>query len=405
MLSSDVKKSFSFLLQKEVRFALITLLFLSVIAGVVYTRTKVDAQSGPFMFIASTTPMVEAEQVQGDISGAKVALKLQGKDKKEIQNIKAQELAKLPTPFSSTSGDLKISIEKINEIENGIEVFVKAWENGEPVGFGTRGRVEIERIKIINPPILIQTDKGLSENLAGALSESIFHIVSVIGQDGKHIEKGKVGNTTTTVYPDAGTGGTTVDGAILEDRYTSWSSTINSTNGRIVHQTSDDMGMHNILGNGNGSSFYSARRVHFGFDTSSIPDTDAIALATFSVKGNGTGSDASLGTERRVYLTSSSPSSNGSLSTTDFDNVGTTSLGVSNNTWSPTTYNNIPLNTDGINYIDQTGVTNLMMRGWYDFNASAPDSMNGLNFDFKMSDYTGTASDPELIIEHASCGM
>jgi len=100
---------------------------------------------------------------------------------------------------------------------------------------------------------------------------------------------------------------------------------------------------------------------------------------------------------------SSNPASNNTLATTDYNDVGTTSLGVTDGTWNTAGYNNIPLNSAGITHINKTGVTNFTIRGWYDFNGVAPDNSNEIYVHAKLADEIGTVSDPKLVIEHASC--
>lgn len=377
--------------------AVLFLLVISFMQGIL----RVSALEGPVM--ASTTPGTHIEQIPEAVAGARVSRMVEGKTYEEKVQIKSLELSNLSVPIKYDSDEYGISIEiqKIIQIEGGIEVLVKAWKDGKPLGFGAYGTVETERIRIINPPVLVREDGNLKEDLKMAAAQSVAHTVSIIGRGGDHIVPGKIGNTTTTVYPGTGSGGTTSDGRMFEDRYTSWNSTLTSTSCRVATVSDTVQDFINALGNGNGSTYYSNMRFSLGFDTSPMPDTDGIALATFSIYG--TNGDASAGSERRVYLVSSSPASNGTLATTDYDNVGTTSLGVTDGTWNTSGYNNIPLNTSGLAYINKTGVTNFALRGWYDMNGSAPDNSNELYIYMNFADQTGTANDPKLVIEHATC--
>ena len=57
--------------------------------------------------------------------------------------------------FSGSIVDIEILEVKV--IEEGIEVLARAWGiDGDVIGFGKDGSVEIERFKIYNPPILVE---------------------------------------------------------------------------------------------------------------------------------------------------------------------------------------------------------------------------------------------------------
>jgi len=90
---------------------------------------------------------------------------LKNKTSQESATIKGEEIAKIDTiqksdvTFSQSS--LKIEVMRMKKRERGVEVFARAWDsNGNPIGFGKDGTVEIERFIIINPPILIDVKEG-----------------------------------------------------------------------------------------------------------------------------------------------------------------------------------------------------------------------------------------------------
>lgn len=113
-------------------------------------------------------------------------------------------------------------------------MFVRAWTNGQPLGFGRNGTVETERVRIWNPPVLIDDPNGtimresfdpitgqtkvhrLSENPAEALRQDLAHTISLVGKTNTEILEGSVGNTTDTFYSSTGTGSTTCDGRIFK---------------------------------------------------------------------------------------------------------------------------------------------------------------------------------------------
>ena len=124
-------------------------------------------------------------------------------------------------------------------IDGGVQVFARAWDANGQIGFGSDGTVEIERFIIINPPILVPDENGdiertTTDSLTGqtwtftyredpqeALLQSLEHIIEVKQQKfgDEKIVADKVGNTTTTIYPDAHPESTSVDGYAAFDAY------------------------------------------------------------------------------------------------------------------------------------------------------------------------------------------
>src|SRR3990167_9105794 len=114
--------------------------------------------------------------------------------------------------------DFDIEVVDSNPIPGGVEVFARAWnKDGTQIGFGD-GTVDLERFRFINPPIMVpdgtKTSKILEdgnivrldnfiEDSEKALLLSLEHTISVVKRSGSDsIIKGKIGNTTTTIYPD-----------------------------------------------------------------------------------------------------------------------------------------------------------------------------------------------------------
>src|SRR3990167_11140747 len=169
---------------------------------------------------------------------------LVGKTAREKANLKGQEIAKLFKVPKTQVGDYWIEITELKAIENGVELYARAWDAHGQIGFGKDGSVDLERFVFINPPILVNDPNGsiireslddngkvrqrkLREDPKQALLESLAHTISVKTQkfNDSKIIAGKLGNTTTTVYPDAGSGGgTTIDGQVIREGVTdaSW---------------------------------------------------------------------------------------------------------------------------------------------------------------------------------------
>ena len=321
---------------------------------------------------------------------------------------------------------LEIEIVDIEQIEGGISVYARAWRDGEQLGFGKDGTVDIERFRIFNPPILVPDDNGdivrqtreldgrsyivrYREDPEEALLQVLNNIISQVGKPGKTIIAGKVGNTTSTFYPDANPESTSVDGDLSVIQST-WNAAHDATSG-----TADDSG-NDILSRSakTGSGTHNIWRAVLLFDTTTLPDTDNIDSATldlfvFEVK-NEAGADG----YSYQAVVSSNPASNVALASGDYDAVGDAvdnptkgSADIANNTFSTGVYNSISLNATGLSWISTTGVTKLGVRDGHDIE----DNVGGLTGNgieshiwFYAADQTGTANDPKLVVEHAAGG-
>jgi len=155
---------------------------------------------------------------------------LEGKTTDERAAIKSTEIVKvLPTgEYENDTYGLVIDVEGIEQIDGGIQIFARAWKGTEQLGFGADGSVEIERFRIFNPPIMVPDGTkstttihdhtfevdNFTENPLEAVRQSLAHTISIVGQEGTAITEGKVGNTTSTFYPNANPESTSVDGRI-----------------------------------------------------------------------------------------------------------------------------------------------------------------------------------------------
>lgn len=310
---------------------------------------------------------------------------------------------------------LEIEIVDVEPIEGGIQVFARAWSDGEQIGFGADGTVDIERFRIFNPPILVPDSAGeiaseiispegdvtfrlLREDLEAALLQSLGHTILQVGKDGSGIVTGKVGNTTSTFYSAAGAV-SPVDGTSNYFNSTSWATTRNAATADSASATTTTMNLRNFYGNGNGATFFTIHRAFHLFDTSAIPDADVISSATLSVYGF---SKTVAGAEERFYVVASTPASNANVTTADYDQLGAVSFGVSGTTFSTTGYNDVTLNSSGLTDISKTSITKFGIRGAYDFNNITPDAGNDYDLSYYFADQAGTSTDPKLVVEHAA---
>jgi hypothetical protein len=144
-------------------------------------------------------------------------------------------------------------------------------------------------------------------------------------------------------------------------------------------------------------------RAFFGFDTSSLTADAIITAATFTVyliPNSDTGGGSVLN------LTGYSPASNTNIVKGDydsFDDIKRTN-GLAYSSISANAYNTFTLNASGLSYIKKTGVTNFMMRLEIDIDNSSLSWASGRTWGSvgaRYSPYTGTGSDPYLIVTYA----
>lgn len=155
-----------------------------------------------------------------------------------------------------------------------------------------------------------------------------------------------------------------------------------------------------------GSNWREVSRSIFGFDTSSINDTDSVSSATFSLYGTAVDDgafDQDLVLDRNVP-----PSGGGSFAASDFnianwDEVEQASNRIDLGSFNTSGYNDWTLNATGMANIDNTGETWFGIRGSSDFDNSAPTWVSGdiANAQAYYADETGTAKDPALTVEHS----
>lgn len=359
-------------------------------------------------------------------------------DAKERATLKGLEIAKIKKVqrknVKFSGADYDIEIVDMNPIEGGVEVFARAWNpDGSQIGFGKDGSVDIERFRIFNPPVMVpdgtktltvdedgrdRLHDNFKEDAESAILLSLSHTIRVKKQKfgPEKIKSGKVGNTTTTVYPDAHTESTSVDGGVSEiislgSNNTSWS-TLQSGSG--TNASDNDATITSGTGDGSvsircdTSSDWWARleRAIVLFDTSSIDDGDTLDSATLSVYGTFKNDDLSASPTLNVF--SSAPASNTALVAGDFDSLGTTeySSDITYASYSTSGYNDFTLNASGEAAVDFTGVSKFGLReSTYDAPNSSPThpgSSQTATFSFRGAEQTGTTNDPKLVIEHSS---
>ena len=207
----------------------------------------------------------------------------------------------------------------------------------------------------------------------------------------------------TTIYPD-------YDGVVFKFATDTWVNIRNASSGAL--NTAASYYIQNSHSTGRGGNTYQIGRYFLEFDTRAINKT--ISSATLNLYGYLSGT-------LDVMLLKSSQS--GSVTTGDFNEVdgassafaasdgsGTGSLtGASYindvtfysaeiTTWSTSSYNEIPLSDDAKSDIIANDTFNCVLMGFdYDVRDGAPSSAE-YRAGFRQDAYSGTSSDPKLVI-------
>ena len=146
-------------------------------------------------------------------------------------------------------------------------------------------------------------------------------------------------------------------------------------------------------------STYTVARHFYPVDTSSIPNSDTISSATFTVETNMAGEG-----DRVVGLILTTQTSGTSLASGDFDNLTLNSPaeGATRRTVNSTGDHTFTLNATGLGWIDKAGFTKLGLRMGQDIDNTTPTARNYTWF--YNADQTGTTQDPVLVVEHSGSG-
>ncbi len=412
------------------------------------------AFSGAVFLHVTKEPPVEQPQYTIDKKvGAVTSLEqsLKGKTQAEKRRLKGQEIAKIKSVARQnvkfSNADYDIEIVDTKPFDKGVIIFARAWyPSGEQIGFGEDGTVDIERFIIVNPPVLVDDKNGdivrtwqeedidtgelitktrtLREDPKQATLESLAHTIKVKQErfDSKKIVRGKIGRTTTTVYPDADPESTTVDGNRVKYDDTSWD---NAHDALSASDSGNDNGANNGDGlrvtNRSASPIWIIGRTMAYFDTSSIGATDTINSATASLYVTSTSNGDNDGDDfvSVVQTQGNNIVSDTAVNDGDFDQVGDAiddpteghDAGQRKDITSMSTsaYTDWTLNATGLGWIARSGeqkpagatagITYLGYREGHDILDNSVAALATNSVVVSMADETGTTQDPKLVIE------
>lgn len=152
-------------------------------------------------------------------------------------------------------------------------------------------------------------------------------------------------------------------------------------------------------------------RGFFPFDTSALPDADAISSAVFSLYATAVQNDVNDGDDWVNVVGPTTQNDFVSLEVADYATCGDAvddptegSTRIDLGSISTSAYNNWTLNTAGKSWISKTAVTPLGVREGHDCLDNDPSyAINQQNrITVSASDETGTSQDPKLVVTHAT---
>lgn len=326
-----------------------------------------------------------------------------------VRNAKAQALAaigKRPDKAQTIRGrNLTIEmvgVPTVNTRRGALDVRVMVREGLTYRGISAKHGYGEEHIRFVNPPTKVPTgevdregNRIFEENPSAALDEIIRQAIETIGIS-DDIKKAK-GNTTTIVYPDAGSGVGAADGAVY--RYS-----VNETFAAII--AGAGTGARNTLttdavwlvASATTDQFQGNIRLGFGFDASAITG-DVIGAATLSLHKKS--ANTNLGACTAVIV-DFDPADAGTYANADYGSfTRTLNSDDSISSSDSNAYFDFALNAHGISRV--SGVVSFgVMLGW-DYDESFGGSWASAQvsaIDFYHADYAGTTYDPKLTIEH-----
>lgn len=214
------------------------------------------------------------------------------------------------------------------------------------------------------------------------------------------------GDEILVVYPDAGSGNTTVDGYMRHVQANMTWAQIRAAAGTEANSTAEFMYM-TYMQPYSTTRWNRLGRGGFTFDTSSLGAGATINSATLSTFHYAAAINNVFNISANIY--SFVPANNNALVAGDFDSLGTTAFSTTKHSGDIThpAYNDWVLNSSGRSAISKTGITRLGSRDTdYDASGSTPPisgwTSGAAQIYIRASDYVGTSEDPVLTIGYTT---
>lgn len=212
--------------------------------------------------------------------------------------------------------------------------------------------------------------------------------------------------STLIVYPDAGSGSTTVDGSTARSPSPAenWA-TIRAGAGEDA-ATNATQGYFGMCHSTTSSGLYDLlSRALYTFNTATIGAGSTISSATLSLRGALKALD--LGSPA-LHVVASTPAANNNLQASDFGQTGDTSFGsVAYASFATDAYNDIALDANGIANVSKTGISRFATRLSWDLTGDTPTwASNKYSYLYGyFADNSGTTNDPKLTVVYATTAI
>ncbi len=208
-----------------------------------------------------------------------------------------------------------------------------------------------------------------------------------------------------TVYPDASTGATTVDGVIGRVSQDQTFAAIIVGAGNQTVETSTFDNIVRVQTSTTSNQFSSVNRPIWTFDTSSIGGTSTVTTVVLSIFIDG--KQDSIGQDD-MHIVSATPGTNNDLIDSDYGQVGSTSFASVTYAGAVAgAFVDLTLNASGIANINKSGISAFGAKGGWDFNASFTGSWVS-NSESRLlgyyADEAGTTRDPKAVITYTTGG-
>lgn len=359
---------------------------------------------------------------------------LVGKTPEQRRSIKAEvvaravEVGKFTRTYKGKDTEIEIVGGNIAKQGDGfVTVFIRAWDIGKgnkktPHGFGKDGTTETERVRIVNPPTLVQDPSGeiVREvtNYWGSTTivryrqdpqEALLNLLTIIatehGTPDAAVVAGTVGNTIDTVYADDAAANSFDSINYRFGVAEVWATIIAGAGNR---QYDSSYLVSTFRGAGTTDNWERIMRSFITFPTSGV-GSDTVSSSTiylgFDTAGNGKLDESSNAPTYNMYA--SGQADPDALADADMTTCGTTafSSGVSYASWSTTAYNKFVLNASGLANINNTS-SKFCWSNHYVQGAATPTwgASKYSQVGADSSNTAGTSQDPLIIIEHAAGG-
>jgi hypothetical protein len=299
--------------------------------------------------------------------------------------------------------------------------YVRAWNDlGAQYGFGPNGAIDVERVQLVNPPVLVPSGppRMLWDDEADAIHpvydyvldpreaflQSLAHTARASGKLGGEIVPDSLGRTTTTVRPFAGAGGggNPIDGYIKRDASEETYATIIAGAGTGKNETGTSI-FNRLQAGTTTDRFAQNWRTLMGFVTSAV-GSDTVDDATLSLYGRGrydqTGSDPD------ITIVEVSPASDDDIVNADYGTFGSTSFAaIAAPSISTSAFNDFVFNAAGEAAINGAGISHFGCRHSWDNSGSFGGTWaSGVYWGawFFSADQSGTSNDPVLVVNHSA---